>query len=68
VTLEKLGASPEEAVMLGDSRFDILCARNAGVRSILVDWSVMPEEERQAVRADFLAKTPEEILKWITDR
>ena len=68
VTLEKLGTPAEEAVMLGDTRFDILCAQNAGIPSVLVDWSVMPEEERRQVRADFLAKTPEEILKWITDR
>lgn len=39
VALRKLGAKPEEAVMLGDTRFDIGCANNAGVDSILVGWS-----------------------------
>ena len=68
VTLAKLGVPPEEAVMVGDTRFDVLCAKNAGCRSVLVDWSVMPPEERQRIGADFLAKTPDEILKWITDR
>lgn len=36
--LEKLGAEREEAIMLGDTRFDIGCCENAGVDSILVGW------------------------------
>lgn len=36
--LEKLGAEREEAIMLGDTRFDIGCCKNAGVDSILVGW------------------------------
>ena len=67
-TLEKLGRTPEEVVMLGDTRFDILCAHNAGCPSILVDWAVMPEEERQQLDPDLLAKTPDEILEWIISR
>ena len=38
-TLELLDAKPENAIMVGDSRLDILCARNAGVQSVLVAWS-----------------------------
>lgn len=38
IALDKLGASKEEAVMLGDTRFDIGCCHNAGVDSILVHW------------------------------
>ncbi len=36
--LEKLGAKRDEAIMLGDTRFDIGCCQNAGVDSILVGW------------------------------
>lgn len=68
VTLEQMGLGPEEAVMLGDTRFDILCGKNAGCRTILVDWSVMPEEERQEYPADLVAGSPDEIMKWITER
>ncbi|MBQ0079054.1 MAG: HAD-IA family hydrolase [Eubacterium sp.] len=39
VALRKLGAKPENAVMLGDTMFDILCANNAGVKSVLVGWT-----------------------------
>ena len=32
--------------MIGDSMYDIMCARNAGVKSVLVGWqlAVTPEE------------------------
>ena len=36
--LKRLGAKREEAIMLGDTRFDIGCSINAGVDSILVCW------------------------------
>lgn len=42
--LSRLGASPEEAVMIGDSPFDIKCANNAGVRSVMVDWRITCDE------------------------
>lgn len=40
IALEKLGSEPGRSVMLGDTLFDILCARNAGSVPILVSWSV----------------------------
>ena len=46
MALEKLGAKPSEAVMLGDTRFDIGCANNAGVDSILVGWGEVTTEAR----------------------
>ena len=35
-----------ECIMLGDTRFDILCCKNAGVDSILVDWSHAIDEQQ----------------------
>lgn len=40
IALERLGSKPEEAIMVGDSMFDILCAKNAGVKSALVSWAL----------------------------
>lgn len=48
VALEKLGGSadrPEEAIMIGDTKFDIGSAMNAGVDSVLVGWSHYVDEE-----------------------
>ncbi|MEW9702243.1 pyrophosphatase PpaX [Paenibacillus sp. SI8] len=37
--LETLGGKKEEAVMVGDSHYDIQAAQNAGVTSVGVSWS-----------------------------
>lgn len=41
--LEKLGVKPEESIMVGDSKFDVICANRAGITSVLVDWAVAGE-------------------------
>lgn len=40
IALSKLGSLPENSIMLGDTMYDILCAKNAGVESVLVSWSL----------------------------
>lgn len=64
ITLDKLNKKPENAIMIGDTMFDILCARNAGVKSVLVDWAVaVTDEQRQGADApDFIIKDPMEIM------
>lgn len=42
--LEELDVPPEKAAMVGDSRLDMMCAHNAGVKAILVGWSVTVTE------------------------
>jgi pyrophosphatase PpaX len=65
VALEKLGKKPEEAMMVGDTMHDIRCARAAGVRSVLVGWSVaVSEEERNgACGPDYFIEKAEDLLK-----
>ena len=38
--LEVLDSSPERTIMTGDTIHDIQCAKNAGIESVLVDWSI----------------------------
>ena len=54
-------------VMIGDSMYDIMCARNAGVRSVLVGWqlAVTPEEINGETGPDYTVETAEEILNLI---
>ena len=56
ITLERLGSLPERSIMLGDTMFDILCARNAGVLSVLVGWAIAlsPEEIHGPQGPDFV--------------
>lgn len=52
--LELLGAKPEEAIMVGDSVFDIHCAHGAGVKAALVKWSAA-HGFQEDVAADYVA-------------
>ena len=62
-----MGSLPDEAVMIGDGVFDMKCANNAGVLSILVGWRVTDTDNgiiSDAVN-DYEAATPEEIFELI---
>ena len=68
--LDKLNAKPENAIMMGDSRLDILCARNAGVPSVLVGWSATlagktKEDFAPGEAPDFIIQKPEELFEII---
>lgn len=63
VALEKLGAKPEEAIMVGDTKFDIGCAENAGVDSVLIGWSHAIGDMQWT--PTYEAETPEDILEII---
>ena len=69
IALERLGAKPENAVMLGDTMFDIQCANNAGVGSILVSWSLAlagkTKEDLGENAPDYIINNPEELFDII---
>ena len=48
------GADRNDTLMIGDTTFDMLMARNAGVRAIGVRWGYHPAEELDAAGADAL--------------
>ena len=54
--------------MLGDTMYDILCARNAGVRSVLVGWqmAVSEEEIKGPNGPDYIIKKPEDLFDILT--
>ena len=60
--LEQLGAAPEEALMVGDSVFDIQCAHNAGVKGVLVSWGAALEHQ-QAEKPDYIVHDALEIIE-----
>ncbi len=68
--LNTLGSKPENAVMIGDTMPDILCAKNAGVTSILVAWtaSLAGKKIKDFARneaPDFIIETPEDLFEII---
>ncbi len=63
LALARLAASPAEAVLVGDSPFDMKCARNAGVKAVLVEWRVTKASDPDGeAGADALIRTPAELL------
>lgn len=64
IALEKLGVAAEEAIMIGDSRLDTLCGKNAGVKTVLVGWSLACPRD-QAVgqyEPDYIIEKAEDLL------
>lgn len=66
--LDEAGVAPEQAVMIGDTSFDIAMARAAGVRAVGVAWGYHEAEELLAEGADAVARTMDELEALIRER
>jgi len=55
----------EEVLFVGDSHNDILAANNAGVKSVLVGWSILPKEQFKDLKIDYIIDEPMEIITVI---
>jgi phosphoglycolate phosphatase len=60
-TLSETGAGAKDAVMVGDTTFDILMARNAGTASVGVSWGVHEVDELHQAGADRVVTAFDEI-------
>jgi phosphoglycolate phosphatase len=56
------GVTPEQAVMVGDTTFDMLMARSAGARAIGVGWGYHPSERLIAAGAEQVLARFEDLL------
>ena len=64
--LRRLGGSPDDAVYVGDSPFDIRAGKAAGAASIAVGWGgIHPDERLLAENPDALVQHPGEILALV---
>lgn len=62
LALEGLGMAPEKAVMIGDTTFDMGCAKNAGVRYVMVGWSSsVPGGRPEGEQPDAVIEKPEDL-------
>ena len=57
--------TPENAIMLGDRKYDVSSAHEFGIRAIGCDWGHAPAGELEAAGADFIARTPREAREII---
>lgn len=63
--LELLGAQPHDAMMVGDSVYDIHCAHGANVKAALVKWSEAMDAQGDDASADYVVHDTEELLEII---
>lgn len=63
--LLETGASAANAVMIGDTVFDIEMAVSAGMRGIGVDWGYHASEDLLAAGAQIVAQTPEQLQEYL---
>lgn len=61
---ELLGVQPHRAVMIGDSVYDLRCARGAGMACIAVAYGAGQRDALTAENPDLLLDTPEALLHW----
>lgn len=62
--LEKLGVSKEKSVYVGDSEVDCITAKNADIPCIGVTWGFRDESVLVENGADFIADTPDDIIRY----
>ncbi|MCX7863936.1 MAG: HAD-IA family hydrolase [Novosphingobium sp.] len=63
--LFETGAQPAEAVMIGDTAYDMEMARAAGVRAIGVAWGYHAPAELVRAGAEFVAATPAQLREYL---
>lgn len=66
-TLEHYGLEKDEVLMVGDSRFDLMAADAAGVKSVVVDWTIADPEVRSGIQADHHMETPQDLLRILDE-
>lgn len=60
--LEGLGRAAGDCLMVGDSPFDIMCAKAAGVQTAAVRWTYVPWADVLAVGPDHVIEEMAELL------
>ena len=61
VALAQLGARSDETVFIGDSRFDIVSGRAAGVKTAAALWGPFPRSHLEDLEPDFWLERPLDI-------
>lgn len=63
--IDLLGIEKKYCVMVGDSCNDLICAKNAGVKSIAVEWGDTKKEVLKLQEPDIFVESPEELYECI---
>ncbi|MBU3160013.1 pyrophosphatase PpaX [Clostridium frigoris] len=62
MALKIMDGKPEETMLVGDTQFDILCAKNAGIISAIVGWSALPIDVIRKYEPDYIIPSMEKLI------
>lgn len=65
MALAQLGGNVQETMIVGDSSFDILCGKNAGMTSVAVGWSALPRDIILKCEPDYVVESMEGLVALI---
>lgn len=65
LALEKLGSTPEEAIMVGDNFHDILGGKNAGTKTAGVAWSIKGRAYLEEYDPDYMLDNMRDLLEIV---
>lgn len=63
--LKQLGSSPERAIMVGDSQYDVLGGKNTGTKTAAVAWTIKGREFLEAYEPDIMLETMSDLLTYL---
>jgi pyrophosphatase PpaX len=61
LAVNRLGATPDQAVYVGDAIVDVQAARNAGMAAVAVTWGAGVREALEAMAPDVVAETVDDL-------
>ncbi|PKK39586.1 hypothetical protein ABB02_01146 [Clostridiaceae bacterium JG1575] len=60
--MARLGVSPEETLMIGDSPYDLLSGRAAGCQTVAVSWSSLPRTVLEDAKPTFFLEDINDLM------
>lgn len=63
--MAEAGAAPETTVMIGDTSFDMMMAREARARAIGVGWGYHSTDELRSAGAHEVVESPHDLTVWM---
>ncbi|MFC7371034.1 pyrophosphatase PpaX [Fictibacillus iocasae] len=63
-----LQSPPEKAIMVGDSKYDILSGKNAGTKTAGVSWTIRGQEYLQQFEPDVMLDHMTDLLGYLGER
>lgn len=63
--LGQLNSSPERAIMVGDSQYDVLGGKNTGTKTAAVAWTIKGRDFLESYEPDVMLETMSDLLTYL---